>query len=579
MTSRDVPDAEKPSRRSFLKGAGIAAAGFAVGGVTGGVAGAALGASSVRDDPEIAAPLDPRHEPGFDHVVVLMFENRSFDNLLGWLYTPETVPTGQKFNGLAMGNYQNVAPDGTVVDAHVYTGSTDSIMSAPNPDPGEEYPHVNTQLFDVVDPASNADLAAGSWSAPYNAPAAGQIPKNSGFVRDYDINFRRLNKGKAPTQEQLAVAMGGFSPQMLPVMSTLARNFTVFDSWFCAVPSQTFCNRSFFHASTSHGFVTNRGGGGYNKWLDADAAPTIFNRLQDAGLSWRVYYDEAQLISFTGFLHAPVLEKYWKTNFRTMEQYYLDVKNGTLPAYAFIEPRMTFNHNDMHPPIGRVLEESDVDGVDIFNGALSDVRAGEALLHDVYSSIRTSASVKGSNANNTLFLVTFDEHGGTFDHVRPPRAVPPTDDAGPGEMGFTFDRLGLRVPAIAISAYTKAGTVINDEMHHASLTRTLSRLHGLAPLTDRDAGANDLFSLVNLTKPRPASDWPDTHPQYTPPNPEAVPKPHEKDRDRPLSSPATGLLGLLVARYGVPGEKIPETYGEAFDALTEHGQGLFGTLD
>ncbi|GAB3128052.1 alkaline phosphatase family protein [Glaciibacter psychrotolerans] len=566
------------SRRSFLKATGIAAAGFAVGGVAGGAAGAAIGSAVASDRDQTPVPLDPRREPGFDHVVVLMFENRSFDNVLGWLYTPETVPAGQTFNGLAMGEYSNTAPDGTVIDAHVYTGSTDEIMRQPDPDPGEEYPHVNTQLFGVVDPSSNSNLHLHDVQAPFNAPKPGRRPDNSGFVRDYEINYTRLSEGTAPTTKELAVAMGGFSPAMLPVFSTLARSFAVYDSWFCAVPSQTFCNRSFFHAGTSHGFVTNQGEGGYAKWLDAPATPTIFNRLEEAGLSWRVYYDEAQLISFTGVLHAPVLEKYWKTNFRTMAQYHRDVADGNLPAYAFIEPRMTFNHNDMHPPVGR-LAGTEVDGVDIFNGAHSDVRAGDALLHEVYSSIRSSATPSGSNANNTLFLVTFDEHGGTYDHVAPPDAVPPSKNDGAGEMGFTFDRLGCRVPAIAISAYTQAGTVINDVMHHSAVIRTLARLHGLSPLTDRDAGANDLFNLINRSTPRPASEWPDTHPAYTPPNPEAVPEPRDEDRARPLSSPATGLLGLLVARYGEPGQPIPRSYGEAFDALTQHGQGLFGTTD
>lgn len=78
---------------------------------------------------------------------------------------------------------------------------------------------------------------------------------------------------------------------------------------------------------------------------------------------------------------------------------------------------------------------------------------------------------------------------------------------------------------------------------------------------------------------RPAPGEGGTQPQYTPPNPEAVPKPQEAYRDHPLSSPATGLLGLLIARYGKPGEAIPETYGEAFDSLTAHGTGLFGTTD
>ncbi|HPG76942.1 MAG TPA: alkaline phosphatase family protein, partial [Rhodoglobus sp.] len=361
------------------------------------------------------------------------------------------------------------------------------------------------------------------------------------------------------------------------VFSTIAKSFAVYDAWFAGVPSQTFCNRSFFHASTSHGFVTNKDGGGYDKWLDAPKTPTIFNRLQDAGLSWRVYYDVDQFVSFTGILHASVLEPFWKTNFRSMEQFHDDVANGNLPAYSFIEPRMVFNHNDMHPPVG-TLREGEFDGHPIYNSALSDVRAGEALLHTVYSSLRGARSEKGSNALNTALLITFDEHGGTFDHVPPPTAVPPTRDAPKGEMGFAFDRLGCRVPAILVSAYTASGSIIHDEMHHGSLISTLSRLHGLEPLTRRDATANNVFNAINLTTPRQPYEWPTTHPQYLPPNPESTPKPHEEHKHRPLSAPAQGLLGLLLARYE-PTADLPKTYGEAYDALIKHGQGLFGDRD
>src|SRR4051812_50005245 len=99
----------------------------------------------------------------------------------------------------------------------------------------------------------------------------------------------------------------------------------------------------------------------------------------------------------TGFIHAPVLEPYFATNFHPMRRFYDAVRNGTLPAYSFVEPRMVYDHNDMHPPV-RPLPETDVDGRIITGGAVSDVGAGEALLHSVYTPIRDSASPSGSNA-------------------------------------------------------------------------------------------------------------------------------------------------------------------------------------
>ncbi|QAY73823.1 hypothetical protein ET445_11170 [Agromyces protaetiae] len=571
-----------PSRRDFLRYGGVAAAGA----VAGGAAGAAIGLSV---GPPAASPGEPTGlptlgptppadgSPGFAHLVVLMGENRSFDNLLGWLYTPDDPPpSGGAFEGLAYAPHRNSLPDGRSFEAHVYTGATDRVMQSPDPDPGEEFPHVNTQLFGTIEPPANEGVGVGEMASPYNAPGPGASASMSGFARDYAAHLAQTHK-REPTDDEIAVIMGGFSPQMLPVLSSLARGFAVYDHWFCAVPSQTFCNRSFFHASMSHGFVTNRYNGDFKKWLDVKPASTIFDRLEAAGLDWRIYFDDLQLISLTGLIHAPALEKYWKTpHFAPMSQFFQDVAAGALPAYTFIEPRMIYDHNDFHPPFGR-LEGSDIEGQMVYDDAISDVRAGEALVSSVYEAIRASATEGGSNAFNTMLLITFDEHGGTYDHVPPPAATPPHPDAKPGEMGFSFDRLGCRVPAIAISAYTGAGTVIQDEMHHAAVVSTLTNLHALEPLTARDDGARDLGGAVNLTAPRHPSTWPSPTPQYVPPNPEAG-RPHPADAhgDRPLSPPAKGLLGILIAKYGDGGDPEPETYADAYEALQKYGQGLFG---
>lgn len=572
-------EAERASRRDFLKLGGLTTAGLVVGGAVGAAGGAAIGhAAGYREGSIDFGALPARHEPGFDHVVVLMGENRSFDNMLGWLYTPDDLPEGDTFDGLAFGDHANVAPTGERVAAHVYTGPTDEVMGRPNPDPGEEFPHVNTQLFGMVEPPGNATKQVGEMEPPFNAPPPGANPNMSGFLQDYWNNMERLRPGKKPTLEEASHIMGGFSPEQLPVLSTLAKEFAVFDAWFGAVPSQTYCNRSFFHASTSHGFVTNKQGGGYDKWLNAPETPTIFNRLEEAGISWKIYFDEIQFVSLTGVMHAPVLEKYWRTeHFGHMSEFYEDARAGKLPAYAFIEPRMVYNHNDFHPPFG-VYRSSVIDGQMIVDSAVSDVRAGEKLVASVYNAIKNSSSPDGSNAVNTLLLITFDEHGGTYDHVPPPAATPPAAEEEPGEMGFTFDRLGPRVPAIAVSAYTRRNTIVHDEMHHGSVIATLTRLHGLRPLTRRDAGANDLFSIVNLQAPRDPSSWPVVHPMYVPPNPdedEPIDLKDGRHKDKPISPPGRGLLGLLLARYGSAGEEEPSTYAEAYETIHRHGLGLF----
>jgi phospholipase C len=582
-----VPDSA-PTRRSVLRGAGLAAAGVVGGGIAGGLAGGAigagLGAASAREKEHRAIRdelgwLPPRHKPGFDHLIVVMFENRSFDNLLGYLYDEKNLPKGATFEGLAFGEHGCADPlTGGRLAAHPYQGPTDHIMSQPAPDPGEEYPHVNTQLFGTVDPASNAGAPFWKMTAPFNAPADQSRPSMDGFVTDYINTFRTDHDGRTPGPDEYGVVMGSFTPDMLPVLSTLARDFAVYDNWHCAVPSQTFCNRSFFHASTSHGYVTNRGGG-FRKWFAPDTeTPTIFNRLEEAGRSWCVYFDDRQLISLTGFIHATVLEPYWKTNFRTMTQFYDDVASGNLPDYAFVEPRMVYDHNDMHPPVGP-MTRADVDGELIVGGAISDVRAGERLLHDLYQAVRSSSSPTGSNAMNTMLLVTFDEHGGTYDHVPPPTATPPRGDrpAGHTEMDFGFDRLGVRVPAIAISAYTAKGSIINEQMHHGSVIATLCDKYGLDPLTARDDGAPTIQNAVNLGSPRQPATWPQTQSPYLPPNPESADPVPGGDDDRPLSPPGIGLVGMLIAHYGGDESRVPHTYREAFNEIDKHGRGLFGS--
>jgi phospholipase C len=135
-----------------------------------------------------------------------------------------------------------------------YTVATD--MDSPNPDSGEEYPHTNTQLFGIQNEQNRFKLGA-EITAPYNAPAPGQVPTMDGYVTDYISSFT-AEMGRQPTYEEYSQIMTGFTPEQIPVLSGLARGFGVFDHWFCEVPSQTLPNRSFWTAATSSGFAGTR---------------------------------------------------------------------------------------------------------------------------------------------------------------------------------------------------------------------------------------------------------------------------------------------------------------------------------
>ena len=220
-----------------------------------------------------------------------MFENRSFDNLLGRLYERDEVPS---FEGVTGRDLSNPVP-GWAADTVPGTAprlvpyGTATGMNTPSPDPGEEYQHVNTQLFGLIGPPGNRGITADRMAAPYNAPSGqGPRPTMDGFVADY-ISAFTAETGRAPVFEEYAQIMTGYAPMQLPVTSALARGFATFDHWFCEVPSQTFPNRSFFHAATSSGLVVNMSPA--DSFPVHNTAETILERLEAKGLTWRVYCD------------------------------------------------------------------------------------------------------------------------------------------------------------------------------------------------------------------------------------------------------------------------------------------------
>jgi phospholipase C len=436
--------------------------------------------------------------PKFDHLVVVMFENRSFDNLLGYLYAPGEIA---EFEGVLGRELSNPIPSGldgsergTVV-AHPAQK-----LEVPDPDPGEEYPHVNTQLYGIVAPEANATLPAKEMHPPFNAPPTSTAPASmNGFVADYAHTFS-VEMGRPPTYEEYAQIMACHTPDELPVVSSLARGFACCDHWFCEVPTQTLPNRSFFHAGTSSGFVLDFP---VENYVDHNDAPTIFERLEAAKLPWMVYVDPQQVVSLTGLIHARRLAPYFDTHFATIYDFCADAAAGRLPAYSFLEPNMFHPRSDMHPPgFARIRH-------DLRIPVTPAILEGEALLARVYNAVRTASSDSGSNWKNTLLIATFDEHGGTFDHVPPPAVPAPSPDAPAGQMGFTFERAGVRIPAILVSAWIEPRTVEHAVFRSCSVLRTLRERFSLGPpLTARDADARDLASLLTRETPRAPSDWP-----------------------------------------------------------------------
>src|SRR5260221_1116544 len=390
---------------------------------------------------------------GIKHVVVLMLENRSFDSMFGKLY-----PKSGRFEGLD-GNETNprTLPDGSMHEIPVWNddGMGPATACIPDPDPGELFPDINMQIFGLGD------------------------PREDRTVRKVFADSSGRQRG--PPQPDPGSVMHYFTEEQVPVISRLAKAFGVSDQWHASAPCQTWPNRFFAHTGTAAGYVNNE------PYQFPYEMETICERLGANGNSWKIYFhDLPQSATLANIWHEiPFHFRFFEDEFAE------DCRNGDLPNYSFIEPRYFTSGgeipNDQHPP--------------------HNVAYGEQLIASVYNAVRSAPSWK-----QTLLIVTYDEHGGCFDHVPPPKTVPPSNE--PTASGFPFDRYGVRVPAVIISPYMPPGSIVRSNptglphqgppypYDHTSIIATLRKLFGLGePLTARDGAAPDLIGALSLDDP------------------------------------------------------------------------------
>ena len=390
------------------------------------------------------------------HIVVLMLENRSFDHMLGYLYADSgnVSAAGQAFDGLT-GKESNPDAKGAAVPVYKINPSDKYAYFMPGADPGEGYSATNSQLF-------------GKSTAPNPAVAS-----NTGFVTDFAYTLAW--QAKDPSWSILpgtaaSNIMGMFTPQMLPVLSGLARGFAVCDQWFSSVPTETLPNRAFVCAATSQGHMDDN--------TKTFTSPTIFGLLSAQNLPWAIYGYDAQPLTRLDF---PDVTNASAEHFGEFPDFQKAAAAGTLGAYTFLEPSWESTGNSQHPN---------------YNVAL-----GEQLIHDVYYALRN-----GPAWNETLLIITYDEHGGCYDHVPPPAGAVPRDNSA-GEYGFDFKRFGVRVPTVLVSPLIAAGTVFRVAsgtmpLDHTSILKTIERRWQLKALTARDAAAQDIGAVLTLAAAR-----------------------------------------------------------------------------
>ena len=223
----------------------------------------------------------------------------------------------------------------------------------------------------------------------------------------------------------------------------------------------------------------------------------------------------------------------------------------------------------MHPPFGDVVaalgkQLGADDAASLHFDPPSSLIGGEDLLARIYDAIRSSSSATGSNHLNTTLLVTFDEHGGTYDHVPPPPAVPPDGTGAPGQMGFTFNRSGVRIPTLAISAWIPEQTVVNDEFRATSLLATMRQRFNLGqPLSARDASARSFADIFTLTSPRAQEDWPTGHPTARPRDARIPRPPRRAARPARQVAPARRPSLRPGPRQNRPRHQAPKTRSPA----------------
>ena len=425
----------------------------------------------------------------FDHVVVLMMENHSFDNFLGDLSRTRRDVVGQFSPGV---DFVNRDGDGSPVTPWHLT----STCQADDVDQSWQCTHQSVFWAPGVTPepttayAAPYDASSYDWSRPLSQVPLAARPM-AGFVR--------ANGGPQ--------TMGYWTAAELPFTHAMAQAFTIANAWFCSAPCQTYPNRRFLMAGTAFGDIATDTstiiGGSPPQIAAPPANGTIFDRLTTYGVSWRNYFTD---LPATGIIPT-IIEKH-PTNVVPVQQFFADYATGALPAVSFVDPEFGAL-GEAGAPLASLPVVQSLPGVGDAGGfmqtlsgsqeAPANVDYGEKFVAQVVNAVLHSPAW-----GRTLLIWTFDEHGGYADHVPPPAAIPPDGilpDLAAGDFTGAYDIYGPRVPAVVVSPYARAGKVSNTVYDHTSVLATIEAKWNLPALTYRDANASTVLDCLDTTRP------------------------------------------------------------------------------
>lgn len=376
----------------------------------------------------------PSRPPGISTIVYLMLENRSYDHSLG----------ARNLEGLPGDGLSNAKPMPDINGAMIapFEAADDRGTTTPSlcdPDP----PH--------------------GWDSSHRQFNNGAM---DGFVTEHQ---------NAHTNASVIEPQKYMTRVHQPISWALADAYTICDRWFCSVMGPTLPNRAYWMAGTSFGLQVNAEV--INEFGAGVPVPTIFTRLNEAGVDWCYYFGSLSVVSFQGNPGPYQIDlgpndgtgriRRFGDAKIGVGQFFEDAEAGILPSVVYIDP--AFGFNDDHPPVHPIL--------------------GQELVAAVYTAL-----AKSPQWENCLLVVTYDEHGGYADHVPPPTTTDDTE-AQFGVAGF--EQLGFRVPTLVIGPYVKQGYVSSVQYDHTSGLKHLQNHFGLEGLTARMAAANDLADCID----------------------------------------------------------------------------------
>jgi len=395
-------------------------------------------------------------EMPFEQIVVVMMENHSFDNLLG------AMPlTRADVDGLAFEN-------GEATDSNPGGTKTPSVVKA----------------FPVGNTSQRSDISQ-SWADSHEQINGGKM---DGFV-------------KSTNSEQ---PMGYYTPEVLPFAYSLASTFTLANRWFSSLPGPTYPNRRFLLAGTAYGTTVTEG----DPLMQASPkSGTVFEMLSRHGITWAEYFSDLPMSIVVGrsVVEESVFEHH--KHHHLIDKFFEDCANNNLPRVSFVDPRIGVASR-IGKPIAELPEPFrawlKVVGADLTNADPAeteedpqDLYYGEIWAHKLITALMESPSWP-----TTCLVYLYDEHGGYYDHVPPPAAVPPDNippALQPGDPNVGYTQYGPRVPAIVVSPYSKPAATTDVVHDHTSVLATIEAKWNLPALTWRDANAETIIDFLDPT--------------------------------------------------------------------------------